>query len=47
MAVPRPEFRFPKDHFEEFGFAMKAAGVKPTLRNAFYVMNERPPEAAA
>jgi hypothetical protein len=32
MAVATPEFRFPQDHLDEFGYALKAAGVKPTLR---------------
>jgi GNAT superfamily N-acetyltransferase len=47
MAVPRPEFRFPVDHLDEFGFAVKSAGVQPILRDTFYVMNERPKEEEA
>lgn len=41
LAAPTPEFRFPKDHLEEFDGVLKAAGAQPTLRDSVYVVHER------
>lgn len=47
LAQPTPEFRFPKNLLREFGHVLKSADLKPTLRDSFYVIHERPIEEAA
>lgn len=50
LARTAPEFKFHKDMLSEYDGVIKSAGLRPTLRDSFYVVDEAKgemPEAAA
>ena len=46
LARPSPEFRFPKDMLEEYSSVLRAAGVRPMLKDSLYSVHGvgAPPE---
>jgi hypothetical protein len=46
LARTAPEFKFHKDMLSEYDGVLKSAGLRPTLQDSFYVVDEDKPETA-
>jgi hypothetical protein len=47
LAMPKPQFIFPKDLMDEYRPVMRQQGLSPTLKDTYYVVHERPAAEAA
>ncbi len=47
LAMPSPEFRFPKDMLDEYQPVLRSIGLTPVLKNSYYVVHDRAIESRA